>query len=394
MSNKFNEKEFLSTVRELNKITPYLSSNPVAEEFIETIRLHCGFSEDDMYVYFQNCIDRYCPELKAKTLDVEGWKQIYRACMKDVEGVPYQLLSDTLKLFDKNETFQKYFDVVTNIFGIDKNIYIGAYLIHKFKWINWVDTLVRMADEVLAEETKKETIVSPSCEEMLPIEDEIGDMTEEEIETIEPADESSADVSRVPEIAPIEISDSFKSERKESKRADHVTDGSIKKKEKRGYKLPVGQYTLDGELVAVYESVRNAVRQIEESTRVRMNTSNIYTVLDKDGTSYGYKWKRIDSSMMDTIPADKLSAVPISSPVAKAERVKSRYVAYYLKGDELDVDRGPIGTFKSGAEIEATLKVKKSSVSKYLSPKYSYNRLKAIIDGEECYIGFKVESAA
>ena len=93
MEKKFDEKEFLASVKQLHTITPYLSGNPTAENFIELIRLNCGFDEVEMYSYFKTLLDKNCPELK-DTIDIKGWKKVYNVFISQHDDKAGEIMKD------------------------------------------------------------------------------------------------------------------------------------------------------------------------------------------------------------------------------------------------------------------------------------------------------------
>lgn len=210
MTKNFDEKVFLAAVKQLHSITPYLSSNPVAEDFIDTIRLHCGFDEMEMYSYFKTLLDKNCPDLKSTCIDIKGWKKIYNVFISKHNDEAGKMMKAGLDLFKSVDTLERYYNLVNDACGI-KDVLVVVYLFHKVGWIRLVDTLVKMSFEMYPDVETTDNIV-----------EDVVECTE----TTTPETDTS-----ITEPEKVDVMETV-----------IIPKKSSSKKDKRGYNIPVHQY--------------------------------------------------------------------------------------------------------------------------------------------------------
>ena len=155
MEKQFDEKLFLAGILQLKKILRIVNSDHTAETFLETVLFHCGLDKEDMYAYFYFNFRNHRPDLTCKILDVEGWKEIYRDCLPMCGGVYDDMISMGLEVFDKVETFEKFFDLVSKVLGIEESVIVGEYLIQRIGWLKILNSLVRKAEACESESKTK-----------------------------------------------------------------------------------------------------------------------------------------------------------------------------------------------------------------------------------------------
>lgn len=271
MENKFDEREFLASVKQLHSITPYLCSNPVAEHFIDTVRLHCGFDEVEMYSYFKTLLDKNCPDLKATCIDVKGWKKIYNVFISQHDDKAGEIMKTGIDFFKSPDLYERYYNLVNEACGI-QDVYVAVYLIHKMGWIRLVDTLVKMALE------------------MYPDEEATDDTVEDVVECTETTSEleltSVVDGVKEPTTPEADTTIS-EPEKVDVVGTTIIPKKSISKKDKRGYNIPVHQYKRE----LVFETIEAA----SVSTGVAL--SNIVASVEHKPTSVVERiWKYTDKT--------------------------------------------------------------------------------------------------
>ena len=241
MEKKFNEKMFLKTVGHLNTITPYLSTNPTARQFIELVTLHCGFREEDVCIYLKGLIESHFPDFIEKNYDKKDWVNLYKGSSLLYGGKLGEILNGAIGLFKDVKVFEDFYNLVTSVFQVNKDVCLGVTMINKVGWIRIVDTLVKMAEEMSVNETVsvEESVVvedTTTCEEVKRVEEPIHEMTmSDETIHIEPTHVGLTLV----ETKMDEVIQSKKDR---------------KRKVKRGYGIPVHQY----KKVWVFDSLEEA----------------------------------------------------------------------------------------------------------------------------------------
>lgn len=255
MEKKFDEKVFLASVKQLHSITPYLSSNPVAENFIDTIRLHCGFDEVEMYSYFKTLLDKNCPDLKSTCIDIKGWKKIYNVFISKHNDEAGKMMKAGLDLFKSEDTLERYYNLVNDACGI-VDVFVVVYLLHKVGWIRLVDTLVKMSLEMYPDVETTDNIVEDivECTETTTPETDTSITEPEKVDVMEPV---------------------------------IIPKKSTSKKDKRGYNIPVHQY----QKVQVFDNIETA------SVSLGVDQSEILSVIDSKPTTVIDKvWKFTDKT--------------------------------------------------------------------------------------------------
>lgn len=254
MENKFDEREFLASVKQLHTITPYLSGNPTAENFIELIRLNCGFDEVEMYSYFKPLLDKNCPELK-DTIDIKGWKKVYNVFISQHDDKAGEIMKDGLDFFNSPDLYERYYNLVNETLGID-DVYTTIYLISKGGWIKFVDTLVKMAYEMFPDVEPEKVagdVVEPKTTPVFSTTPETKVKVEEDMEVAE----------------------------------SHPDKTTSAKRGKRGYNIPVHQY----QKVQVFDNIETA------SVSLGVDQSDILSVIDSKPTTVVDKvWKYTDKT--------------------------------------------------------------------------------------------------
>lgn len=129
----------------------------------------------------------------------------------------------------------------------------------------------------------------------------------------------------------------------------------------------------------------------------KIHHSNVVPKLKKEWTSISkeeFIWIQI-SDVISSEPemgAVEVPIVPIceieESPEEKFDNVE--YVGYYMKGDELDLETGPFGTYNSLQQIVDDLGIYEMTLSRYFSPESDCKKLFVDMGGEPTWIGFKV----
>ena len=272
MENKFDEREFLASVKQLHSITPYLCSNPVAEHFIDTVRLHCGFDEVEMYSYFKTLLDKNCPDLKATCIDVKGWKKIYNVFISQHDDKAGEIMKTGIDFFKSPDLYERYNDLVNEACGI-QDVYVAVYLIHKMGWIRLVDTLVKMAYEMFPDVEPEKVagdVVEPKTTPVFS--------TTPETKVKEP-------IRSIPETTATEII--VKGEEDKDVTETSPVKTTSTKRCKRGYNIPVHQY----QKVQVFDNIETA------SISFGVDRSEILSVIDSKPTTIIDKvWKYTDKT--------------------------------------------------------------------------------------------------
>lgn len=275
MEKKFDEKEFLASVKQLHTITPYLSGNPTAENFIELIRLNCGFDEVEMYSYFKTLLDKNCPELK-DTIDIKGWKKVYNVFISQHDDKAGEIMKDGLDFFNSPDQYERYYNLVNETLGID-DVYTTIYLISKVGWIKLVDTLVKMAYEMYPDVEPEK--VASGVVEPVPTP---ASSTELEQESEKKVDEP---IRSIPETTATEIIVKGEDDKDVAETPPVKTTST--KRSKRGYNIPVHQY----QKVQVFDNIETA------SVSLGVDQSEILSVIDSKPTTVIDKvWKFTDKT--------------------------------------------------------------------------------------------------
>ena len=163
----FNERVFLKSVSHFKTITTYFSSDPTVSHFMDDVISQCGFDEADVYRYLKNQIETNKPGFKEEIFDLKGWKKFYSILIKKFgeTSIPGKCLSDGLLFFTEAGRLERYFNLVAEQFEIDKETYIGAFMVMKCKWIKVLDTLIKKAEDMgISKSVKKEDTIPETRE--------------------------------------------------------------------------------------------------------------------------------------------------------------------------------------------------------------------------------------
>lgn len=238
MEKKFDEKVFLASVKQLHSIAPYLSGNPTAENFIELIRLHCGFDEVEMYSYFKTLLDKNCPELKETCIDIKGWKKIYNVFISQHDDKAGEIMKAGLDFFKSSDLYEHYYNLVNEALGID-DVYMTIYLISKVGWIKFVDTLVKMALEMYPDVYATDDTVEDVVEYAETTSElELTSVLDVEKESTTPESDTTISEPEKVDVVGTTV----------------IPKKSTSKKDKRGYNIPVHQYKRE----QVFENIEAA----------------------------------------------------------------------------------------------------------------------------------------
>lgn len=395
MEKKFEEKIFIATIKQLKEILPYVNSNHTAETFLETALLQCGFDKDEMFSYYYAGFMTRRPDLIYRFLDIDGWKEIYRDCTKICDDDMSNIITGVLDIFDKSEAIEKYFDLITDILGIDKSVSVGAYLIRRIGWLNFLNSLVikgetceEVSESKVSAKKHRKVRIKEGMEPVVKSDETIVE-TESSDSIIKGTGVSVVDESKQ---LPTYSGDECVSRTEETiveKDSSIVVDVEMKTpidtKGKRRYKEPIVRFTLEGLLVdeETFECAMDAQR------KTGIKRSNIWACLNgKVKSAGGYVWKYLSEVKLDE--SSKCTISPSSTETDNMEKKKlyrtgiekTRLVAYRYNGKELD-ETCPIGEFKNQREVADFFRIPKCSVSKHLSHGYNHNRLKWFKDKEK-----------
>lgn len=376
MEKQFDEKLFFAGILQLKRILRIVNSDNTAKTFLETVLFHCGLDKEDMYAYFYFNFRNHRPDLTCKILDVEGWKEIYRDCLPMCGGVYADIISMGLEVFDKVETFEKFFELVSKALGIDESVTVGEYLIQRIGWLKILNSLVRKA-ETCESESKTKVSVKGIKKGKVKTSGEISVKTDETI--AEPVTSDS-----------IMKEDTTTSVEEES---EHASTKSVEccgqeesitgTKGKRRYNVPIVRFTLEG--VKVEEEPFKNSMDAERKTKV--NHSNIIACLKgRAKGAGGYVWKYLSDVKQEdydhsiTSPSSLATTTLQKKKLEKTEKERRTLIAYKFNGNEVD-ETNPIGEFKNQQEVADYFGFKsRSMVFKLLSPKYPNDRLKWFTD--------------
>lgn len=265
MEKKFNEREFLKTMKQLGEITSYFSSEPTAKRFLDDVIFpHCGCDEYEVYDYMNEKIIERIPAAKKDIFNLEGWKKFYIFIIKKYRECPKlgEFLSYGVKFFQHVDTYESYFRLATEILEIDADGLMNFYTIHTLGWIKVVDTMVKIADETLGETKKVKKDSEPDVEEKVSrsevesdksktedfpvVEETVTDPMEtvatggSKTEVVEREEETGLPVNEVAEPTLPVITEPMVKKGKGKKTSEKLPD----KKDKRGYDIPISQYKI------------------------------------------------------------------------------------------------------------------------------------------------------
>ena len=148
MKRKFNENQFLASVKRMNTIVPFRGGERNAKDFIAHTLRRCGYNTSDAFHYFKSFIDEYVPEVKNKRFDVAGWKKIYTHY---IEKRPMSKFTEHLKIglsmAETEDDFEYCFTAAANSAGYKGDLLLFEIRLDSIGWENIVKTLVQVADE-------------------------------------------------------------------------------------------------------------------------------------------------------------------------------------------------------------------------------------------------------
>ena len=355
----FNSVEFNSYVRFIRENIKHVITNTKAKYVIRQAGMDRNFNVEDVYGYLHETTMEKYPEYMMK-LNKRDWRDIYDNYMDDDDLAPR--LQEILDMNGgkKDNSFYRdsFFEIIREM-GINPYIMKIDMSLDCFGWLNTFKILVEKAEEN-------------------PFSGDFG------IKIFEKADKKST--------------------------VKAVKETLEPSKGKTG--KPVGRYTKEDELIKVYSSVKDAVKELSSETGKDCKTANIYQAIREGVTAYGFKWKyemtvseTVEiSEKMDSEMETSVESSHVSTPVEPAteiikekleksgKKVSECLVAYYLdKEKQLDKDR-EIGRYTSQQDACNSLGIKKSVLSNYL------NGRKASVffitpEGDKVRIGFDKISA-
>lgn len=424
MKSNFNEKSFLSDVKFLNTLLPNQINDTISKELFRTVIKDNGYDKMDVYNYIKDLIEEHSPELLNKRIGVKGWKDIYNHFIKnpDYPKLGKRLKESPVSIKTEGE-YSLYFQSCISEFGFTPEDVMLEITLDCIGWTRILDTLVCMCGELGIEIVLK-SVGTVSKRGRRPkkgsekMEDESPEISEVVVSTFEESMESTdVELGKEVEISHetkfkrgynqeiqqfrlVEEFDSMESASLESgdsiegikdslkgKRVVTVNDNVWKYIDRKGVRI--GRF----QLLHTYQNLSDINNTSMEICGIRIYHSNVSNILKggfKSICCSQFVWIRIETQKVVDMTDTKLFEKKISKSGRNSKRDKKLYEVYYLKGEELDIERGPIGTYRF-SDLEKELGVNRSMVSKYLSPDYpKTTKVKCTIGEETLYIGFRV----
>lgn len=418
MKSNFNEKSFLSDVKFLNTLLPNQINDTISKELFRTVIKDNGYDKMDVYNYINDLIEEHSPELLNKRIGVKGWRGIYKHFINN----PYfpklgkRLKESPVSIKTEGE-YSLYFQSCLCEFGFTPEDVMLEITLDCIGWTRILDTLVCMCGE-LGIETVLKSVGTVSKRSGRPKkvtkkkEDELSETSEVVESSVEESMESTdVEISHetkfkrgynqeIQQFRLVEEFDSMESASFESgdsiedindsldgKRVVTVNENVWKFIDRK--RVRVGRF----QLLHTYQNLSDINNTSKEVCGIRIYHSNVANILKSEFKSIccsQFVWIRIETPKVVDTTDTKLIEKKISKSGRSPKRDKKLYEVYYLKGEELDIERGPIGTYRF-SDLEKELGVNRSMVSKYLSPDYpKTTKVKCTIGEETHYIGFRV----
>lgn len=287
MENKFNEREFLKGINKVNTIIKYVCSGQVAQNYISVVLDTLGYDVDAMFSYFKTLLNEHFPDYKDVYMDMEGWKKVYKALIKQhVEDDISIIFKQGLGFFKTPDQMRRYFELVMECVGINADTYITTYIINKIGWVNWLDTLQDMANELYGEpkpiiKSKKDSDRSESITSTPELD------TMESDTTI-----STVDTESEPSIECVKEEDTVSATPAKSDTEEEVINSKVElvkkpssKEGKRGYNEPIHQFRK----INVFDTIEVA----SETTGIDISEI-LDTITNKPDSQIKYVWKYLD----------------------------------------------------------------------------------------------------
>ena len=260
MKTRFNESEFLTSVKGVMTYLPNVVNDQTAKNHIRSAIVNVDMDKDDVFSYIINLLTTNRPELLDRQFDVIGWKKIFGYFINNTDFPKFgtslkESMDSLLTPYQYRECFIEW----ATVYGHNPEALLNEIKLDCIGWWRIYATLNKIADEMgivvekhVVEETKgkggrkkkEETAKDEKKEDKTPSTSKRGrgKKTEsvpeitptEEIKdgemTTEPETYSTSEVSTVVEVS-------------ETEKAEEVKD-IIKpiKKGKRGYNMPILQY--------------------------------------------------------------------------------------------------------------------------------------------------------
>lgn len=417
MNTTFDETKFVVTITRLGAIIPEISARNDAEEFLQIVRVHCGFSIEDLCLYVKGVVESQHPDIYER-FSVEDWRGIYDLCiadhnnLKDKKIAITKILRQGRGVLDKSETLERFFILSTQRMKINSDVYIGLYLFKNIRinhLLNLLDKqghLIELGnsdDEVSTTKVIQTEGVESQCEPNVAVEginevDKMEGAVENDSETSESIVNKST-MSSVEESEQVTADEAEKTIVEKDSTLDVVVEKKMptETKGKRRYREPIVRFTLEGVLVEEepFESALDAERKTD------IKHSNISTCLNgKTKSAGGYIWKYFSDVNVDE--SSKCVISPSSTGTTQLHKKKLDrtdkmiLVAYRFNGKELD-ETSPIGKFKNQQEVNDYFGISICSISKHLSQGYNHKRLKWFKNKEKTlyeWIALKLEREA
>ena len=350
MKRKFNENQFLASVKRMNTIVPFRGGERNAKDFIAHTLRRCGYNTSDAFHYFKSFIDEYVPEVKNKRFDVAGWKKIYT---HHIEKRPLSKFTEHLKIglsmAETEDDFEYCFTAAANSAGYKGDLLLFEIKLDSIGWESIVKTLVQVADEKGIEVPALPVVEKKSRD---------GRKKTETPKVVKPA----TPVVKVEEIKVVE----------------EVEDVKKETKTKRRYCIPIVQLTMDGKPVETFGNTMDAER------KTGINHSNITACMKgRVKSAGGFVWRYRDEVSVSEVSEPVVPAM-VEEPASIVEEtyatpdvekgkldtshksVKGIVVAYYTDKDKrIDRSLPPIGTYNSQQEAADKLGMSKATISNY-----------------------------
>lgn len=426
MKSNFNEKSFLSDVKFLNTLLPNQINDTISKELFRTVIKDNGFDKMDVYNYIKDLIEEHSPEQLNKRIGVKGWKGIYNHFINN----PYfpklgkRLKESPVSIKTEGE-YSLYFQSCISEFGFTPEDVMLEITLDCIGWTRILDTLVCMCGELGIETVLKSVgTISKKSGRPKKVTEKKEDESLKTSEIVESSVEESGESTDGELGKDVEISHETKSKRRnnqkiqqfrlleefdsiesvslesgdsiedikdslEGKRVVTVNDNVWKFIDRKKIGVRIGRF----QLLHTYRNqtdIENTSKEVCGRKIYRERVSKFLTRGFKSKCCSEFVWIKIETPKVDDITDTKLIEKKISKSGKSSKREKKLYEVYYLKGEELDIERGPIGTYRF-SDLEKELGVNRSMVSKYLSPHYpKTTKVKCTIGEETHYIGFRV----